>query len=99
MDIRVTTISIGDVFEKKRAFVGEYPVTRKLRSLVRSDDVHAVRLDTRNLVATRVVRGVHRGALRGCTHAILVVLADEHARKVPEFRLEIILTKVQDYTT
>ena len=40
-------------------------------------------LDTRNQVTTSVILGVGRAALSRGTHAVLVVLAHEDARKVP----------------
>ena len=46
-------------------------------------------LDTRDQVTTGVVLCVRGATLRRGTHTVLVVLADEHARQVPELRLHI----------
>ena len=44
-------------------------------------------LKTGNLIATSKVLGVRRAALGRCSHAILVVFANEDARKIPKFSL------------
>ena len=44
-------------------------------------------LNTRDLVTTSEVLGVGRTALCRSTHSVLVVLADEDTRQVPEFGL------------
>ena len=79
----MSTIAVRYELEKERALLFNRPLLRELDGLVHRDDVHSVRLNTRNLVATSEVLRVGRAALRGCTHSVLVVLADKDARKVP----------------
>lgn len=83
----MTTVSVGNVFKQERALVRVDPLARKLGSLVAGDDVHTVRLDTRDRVTTRVKLRVHRRTLRGRAHAVFVVFTYEYAREVPELGL------------
>ena len=57
-DVRVTTVTVGDKFNKKGALLRVDPVLRELGRLVNGDDVHTVHLNTGNEIATSVVLGV-----------------------------------------
>ena len=50
-----------------------------LDCLCRSDDIHTVRLNTRDLVSAGEILGVGRAALGRGTHSVLVVLTNKHA--------------------
>ena len=56
-----------------------------LDCLRRSDDIHTIRLNTGNLVSASEILRVRRATLGGGAHTVLVVFANKHARKVPEF--------------
>ena len=80
-DSRVTTVAVGDELDEKWAtLVVDGPLARVCSSLASRDNVHAVHLDTRDLVSALEVLRVHRAALRARAHTVLVVLANEHAR-------------------
>jgi hypothetical protein len=81
----VTTITVRHKLEEKRAFARDHPFTGVLDCLRRSDDIHTIRLNTRNLVSTSKVLRVGRATLGGGAHSVLVIFAYKHARKVPEF--------------
>lgn len=87
-DARVTGVAVGNELDQEGTLVAGDPLLRPLRCLVDGDDVHTVHLDTGDLVATGVVLRVRGAALRGRTHTVLVVLADEDARQVPELGLQ-----------
>ena len=84
----MSTIAVRYELEKERALLFNRPLLRELDGLVHRDDVHSVRLNTRDLVATSEVLRVRRRALRSRTHTVLVVLANEHARQIPELGLK-----------
>lgn len=44
-DSRVTAVTVGDVFHKKRALAGGDPLFGELDALVDSDDIHGVDLN------------------------------------------------------
>lgn len=69
----VTTISVGDVFENHGALVGNSPVLAVLDGGLDGEDVHAVDLETRDVLSTLVVVGQGRGTGSRGTHTILVV--------------------------
>ena len=83
-DLRVTTITVSDELEEKRALARGHPVACVLGTLPRRDDVHAVDLNARDLVTAGEVLGVGRAALSRRAHAVLVVFADEDDGKVPQ---------------
>ncbi len=82
----MSTIAIRDEFEQERAVSVVHTTACVLDGLVASNDVHSVRLYTRNLVTAREVLRVGRRPFRRCAHTVLVVLADKHAREVPQLR-------------
>lgn len=79
----MATISVGNVFKQERALVRVDPVARKLGSLVAGNDIHTVRLDTRDRVTARVELRVHRRTLCGRAHTVFVIFTDEHTREIP----------------
>ena len=54
----MATITVGHKLEKERALAGDHPITRILDCLRRSNDIHAIRLDTRYLISTSEILGV-----------------------------------------
>lgn len=82
-------VAVGNELDQEGTLVAGDPLLRPLRCLVNGDDVHTVHLDTGDLVATGVVLRVRGAALRGRTHTVLVVLANEDTREVPELGLRI----------
>ena len=82
---RMSTIAVSDKLEEERAITIQDPIARVFDGLGRSDDVHAVRLYARDLVTTREILRIGRAAVRRGAHSVLVVLAYEHARQVPQF--------------
>ena len=81
----MTTVAVGDELDEKWAtLVVDGPLARVCSSLASRYDVHAVHLDTRDLVSALEVLRVHRAALRARAHTVLVVLAYEDTREVPE---------------
>ena len=85
----MTTVAVGNEFKEKGAlFFIDGPVAGVLDGLLGSEDVHAVDLKTRDLVATGEVLGVRRAACSRSTHSVLVIFADEDHRKVPQLGLD-----------
>ena len=87
-NVRVPSISIGNKLEQERAVLFfDSPFACEADGLEGSDDVHAVYLETGNLVATGKVGGVGGAAFRRGAHTVLVVFAYEHGWEVPELGL------------
>ncbi len=83
---RMATVTVGHEFEEEGSFTRNHPVTRVFDRLRRSNEVHSVRLDTGDLISTCEVFRIGRATRCRGTHSVLVVLAYEHARQVPQFR-------------
>lgn len=69
----VATVAVGDVLEDQRTLVSLSPFLAVLDSSLDSEDVHAVDLQTRNVLSTLVVVGQGGGAGSRGTHTVLVV--------------------------
>ena len=69
----MSTIAVRYELEKERTLLFNRPLLRELDGLVHRDDVHSVRLNTRDLVTTSEVLRVRRRAFRSRTHTVLVV--------------------------
>jgi hypothetical protein len=86
-DLRVTTVTVGNQLEDQRSLTRSSPLLSEFTSLVDSENVHSVGLDTRDLVSSGEEAGVLRGPLGRGTHTVLVVLTHEDTRQVPELGL------------
>ena len=69
----VTTVTVGDVLENHGALLGASPLLSVLDGGLDSEDVHAVDLETRDVLTTLVVLGEGGRAGSGGTHTVLVV--------------------------
>lgn len=69
----VTSVSVGDVFKDHRSVVSIGPLLAILDSSLNSKAVHAVDLQTRDVLSTLVVVRESRGTGRCRTHTVLVV--------------------------
>lgn len=69
----VTTVTVGDVLEDKGSLAGDGVVLAVLDGGLGGQDVHAVDLETGNVLTTLVVLGQGGGAGGGGTHTVLVV--------------------------
>ena len=83
----MTTVTVGNEFKEDGSLATGDPVTGVLYGLLHGDDIHSVRLDTGDLVATSEVLGIGGASRSGGTHTILVVLANEDSREVPQLSL------------
>jgi hypothetical protein len=72
----VATISVGYVFENKRAMSSSRVLFTILNSSLYCEHIHSVDLETRNILTTLVIVGKSRRAVGGGTHSILVVYKD-----------------------
>lgn len=87
-DVRVTSVSVGNELGKEGSLVVGGPLLGEPRGLEAGEDVHTVDLDTGNDVSPLEVLGVHRRSLSRGSHTVLVVLAGENDREVPELGLQ-----------
>jgi hypothetical protein len=69
----VTTVAVGDVLVDKRTLAGVAPFLTVLNGGFDGEGVHAVNLETRNVLTTLVVLGECGRAVGGGTHTVLVV--------------------------
>lgn len=69
----VTTIAVGDVFENHGALAGGSPFLAVLDSGLDGQDIHAINLETRNVLSALVVIGQSRRTGSRSTHTVLVV--------------------------
>ena len=69
----VTTVTVGDVLEDERTLAGDGVVLTVLDGGLGGQDVHAVDLETGDVLTTLVVLGQGGGAGGGGTHTVLVV--------------------------
>lgn len=69
----VTSIPVGDILKNHRAVVGISPLLAVLDSRLDSETVHAVDLETRDVLATLVVVCESGRPVGRCTHTVLVV--------------------------
>lgn len=80
----MTAVTIGNKLEKERTtFIVYGPLSGEADSLGGSDDVHAIDLETWDLVTACEVFGVGGTTLCRGAHTVLVVFTDEHCRKIP----------------
>lgn len=69
----VTSVSVGDKLKDKRTLASCGPLAAELGRGLDGEDVHAVDLETGNVLATLVVLGDGRRAVGSSTHTVLVV--------------------------
>ena len=69
----MTPVSVGDVFVDQRTLASSCVFLAVLDGGLDGEDVHAVDLQARNVLATLVVVGDGRRAVGSGTHAVLVV--------------------------
>lgn len=69
----VTSIPVGDILKNHGAVVGISPLLAVLDSRLDSETVHAVDLETRDVLATLVVVRESGRPVGRCTHTVLVV--------------------------
>jgi hypothetical protein len=69
----VTSISVGDEFVDEGTLAVGGPLLAECDGLLAGEDVHAVDLETGDVLATLVVLGDGRRAVGGGTHTVLVV--------------------------
>jgi hypothetical protein len=69
----VASISVGHVFVHERSLASGAIFLSVLDCGLDGEDVHAVDLQARNVLATLIVFGNGGGAVRGGTHTIFVV--------------------------
>lgn len=69
----VAAVAVGDVLEDEGSLAGDGVVLAVLHGRLGGEDVHAVDLETGNVLATLVVLGEGGGAGSGGTHTVLVV--------------------------
>lgn len=80
----VSSVTVGDELHDKRSLSRHGVLLGKGGSLLHGQDVHAVDLDTGDVLSTLVVLGKSGTAGRGGTHSVLVVLTTKDHRDVPE---------------
>lgn len=80
----VTSVTVGDVFVDKRTLAGGAVLLSVLDGGLDGEDVHAVDLQTGDVLAALVVVGDGRRAVGGGTHTVLVVLAAEDDGELPQ---------------
>jgi hypothetical protein len=73
----VTSVSVGNKLKDKGTIAIGGPLLAECDRLLASKNVHAVDLETGNVLATLVVLGNGRRAVGGSTHAVLVVCKEE----------------------
>jgi len=69
----VASVAVGDVFVHKRSLAGGGVLFSVLDRGLDGEHVHAVDLQTGNVLAALVVVGEGRGAVGSGAHAVLVV--------------------------
>ena len=69
----VTTVAVGDVLVDKGTLAGVAPLLTVLDGGLDGEAVHAVDLETRDVLTTLVVLGESGRAVGGSTHTVLVV--------------------------
>ena len=69
----VTSVPVGDELVDERALASGAPFLTKLRGGLDSENVHAIDLQTGNVLAALVIVGEGGRAVGGGTHAVLVV--------------------------
>jgi hypothetical protein len=69
----VTSVAVCNVFVDEGSFAFGTPLLSVLDGGLYSEDVHAVDLETRDVLATLVVVGQGGSAVGGGTHSVLVV--------------------------
>lgn len=69
----VTTVAVGDVLEDEGALAGVAVLLTVLDGSLDGESVHAVDLETGDVLAALVVLGEGRGAVSSGTHTVLVV--------------------------
>jgi hypothetical protein len=69
----VTSVSVGDEFVDEGTLAVGGPLLAECDGLLAGEDVHAVDLETGDVLATLVVLGDGRRAVGGGTHTVLVV--------------------------
>jgi len=69
----VSSVTVGDVFVDQRAFSRSRVLFAVLDGSLNCQDIHAVDLQTRNILAPLVVISDGRRAVGGGAHAVLVV--------------------------
>ena len=69
----MTTVTVGDVLVDKGTLAGVAPLLTVLHSGLDGEGVHAVDLETRDVLTTLVVLGEGGRAVGGGTHTVLVV--------------------------
>lgn len=69
----VTSISVCDVFVDQRTLAFRAPLLAVLDGSLHRKDVHAVDLETRDILTPLVVIGKSGSTVSSCTHSVLVV--------------------------
>lgn len=69
----MTSVPVCDVFVDEGSFAFGTPLLSVLDSSLNGEDVHAVDLETGNVLTALVVVGKGGSAVSGSTHSILVV--------------------------
>ena len=80
----MTSVTVGDVFVDEGSLASGAVLLSVLDGCLDSEDIHAVDLQTRNVLSTLVVVGDGGGTVSGGTHTVLVVLTTEDDGQLPE---------------